>query len=398
MRNKTLLRVIKVLGFISFVAAMPAAHALQVTFSVPDCPNGQSLTFSNNTLSCGGQVVSEGLPSGCSITGNNTTSNNPQPASTLVTLNASCTGGAQPISYQWTINGIQIGSNAQLATSPNATTTYVATPSNSAGNGTPVSTTVYVGVAVPLTAPGSCFVTQAPNTASATVTAGTNVSMSVTCSTGGSPTSCSWSGGISSTSCFVNVSAPAATTTYNVTASNSAGPAPATSSTINVGTTQPPLNIGQNFCTGSDLQYTINWPSAGQVRPQTSGFGNQRVAFRVTVPTTFTPALNINHLGFIHIAEVPGSATTPREFTVSKNACDFQSSSYIYNGTGYAIAAPSVNFTVNNPTGYFAVGADFNVQSQDVFYINIRNSNNGTPACGYSSCDLALDFATPNRY
>ena len=84
--------------------------------------------------------------------------------------------------------------------------------------------------------------------------------------------------------------------------------------------------------------------------------------------------------------------------TVSKNACDFQSGTYLYDAIGFGDTAPGANFTVNNPTGYFAVGANFNVQSGDVFYVNIRNANNGTPSCPVASCDILFDFATPNRY
>jgi hypothetical protein len=142
----------------------------------------------------------------------------------------------------------------------------------------------------------------------------------------------------------------------------------------------------------------VSWPQGGQVRPTTNGFGNQRLAFRITVPSSFSPALNVNHLGFAHMVEVPGSPTSFREFTVSKNSCDFQSGQYLYDGTGPAGTAPGITFTVNNPTGYFSAGGDFNVNSGDVFYVNVRNSNNGQPTCGYSACDILFDFASPNRY
>jgi hypothetical protein len=98
------------------------------------------------------------------------------------------------------------------------------------------------------------------------------------------------------------------------------------------------------------------------------------------------------------VAEVPGSAVTSRDITVSKNSCDFQSGNYLYDGIGYGDTAPGANFTVNNPTGYFAVGANFNVMPGDVFFVNIRNANNGIPSCPTSSCNILFDFATPNRY
>lgn len=117
----------------------------------------------------------------------------------------------------------------------------------------------------------------------------------------------------------------------------------------------------------------------------------------MTIPTTFNPPLNISHLGFFALSEVPGTPTTPREITVSKNACDMQSGNYIYNGLGFAAVSPSVSFTINNPTGWQNVGADFNLLGGDVIYLNIRNSQQGVPACN-SVCDVLVDFATPNRY
>ena len=140
------------------------------------------------------------------------------------------------------------------------------------------------------------------------------------------------------------------------------------------------------------------WPATGQVRPSTRGFANQRIAFAITIPNNFSPALNINHTGFMRTAEVPGSQTTFREITVSKSPCDFQSGTYLYNGIGNADTAPSVGYTVNNPNGFFLVGASFNAQSGETIYFNIRNVFNGAPSCGSSTCDILFDFATPNRY
>jgi hypothetical protein len=43
MRNKNLLRLVQVLGFFLTIAAVPAAQAVQITLTLPDCPSGQSL-------------------------------------------------------------------------------------------------------------------------------------------------------------------------------------------------------------------------------------------------------------------------------------------------------------------------------------------------------------------
>jgi hypothetical protein len=159
----------------------------------------------------------------------------------------------------------------------------------------------------------------------------------------------------------------------------------------------PPVSSATNYCTGNDAIINVNWPSSGQVRPSTNGFGNQRIAFKVTIPQTFSPALNNGHLGFGRVVEVPGAAVTSRDFTVSKNPCDFQSGTYLYKAIGYGDTGPSVSFTVNNP-GYASIGASFNANSGDVIYFNVRNANNGTPSCPNSACDILFDFATPNRY
>src|SRR5438046_3867929 len=146
MRNNTLRLVVQVLGF--FLAlATNAAYALTIT--VPDCATGQTFAFnsSTNTLSCSGSPPPPAnTPGDCSISGNSSTQQNGITAGTLVQLIANCNTGLTPISYTWTIpNFGSVGPQAGLSTSPSQTTTYTVTPSNSAGNGSAFSTTVFVG-------------------------------------------------------------------------------------------------------------------------------------------------------------------------------------------------------------------------------------------------------------
>lgn len=401
MRNKTLLRVVQVLGFISILGAFSAANALQLTLSVPDCPSGQPLTFNQatNTLSCGVVNLNINTPGDCSISGNSTTQLNGITAGSLITLTANCNTGLTPISYTWTIPGFgSVGPQTILSTTPNQTTTYTVTPTNSAGSGSAFSTIVYVGSGTQQNpVPSGCSISQSPNSLSSSVAAGTSVTLTVNCGTGTPLTSCSWNN-ISSTACSVNVTAPSSSTSYFVTPSNANGAGSQISTTLNV--TQVVVGQGTNFCQGGDTIINVPWPAAGQVRPSTSGFGNQKIAFKITVPAlgTFSPPLNINHVGFARIAEVPGTSVTSRDITVSVNSCDFQSGNYLANGIGSGDTAPGTNFTVNNSNGYFAVGATFNVNSGDTFYVNVRNANNGNPSCPVSTCDVLFDFATPNRY
>ncbi|MDB5244304.1 MAG: hypothetical protein JWN18_174 [Parcubacteria group bacterium] len=207
--------------------------------------------------------------------------------------------------------------------------------------------------------------------------------------------------------------------------------------TANTTGTTPTVSTSQNFCTGSDQIISVPWPASGQVRPTTSGFLDQTLAFKITVPSTFTPPLNINHLGFIHIAEVEGPVAG-EEVTISKNACDFQTGNYITSSLGASAGIePGFNFTVNNPNSVQAHQANLNINAGDTLYVNVRNQISGHPTCrtpitnlgsiengqacvgseapgtsvcasGYCSpktskcvpyiCDVLFDFATPNRY
>jgi hypothetical protein len=84
--------------------------------------------------------------------------------------------------------------------------------------------------------------------------------------------------------------------------------------------------------------------------------------------------------------------------TISKNSCDFTSGNYLFSYIGTGDPAPTINFTVNNPTGYRMVGANVNFQSGDVVYMNVRNANNGAPSCMTASCDMYMYFTPPNSY
>ena len=272
-------------------------------------------------------------------------------------------------------------------------------------------------------APSACRVDQTPDTSTSPVAPGTSVRLTVVCA-GGAVTAYQWAGGSTTNTAdpFIDV-APAASTFYSVVASNRAGFAVATTQVLVIasavdagmpdrGATDsagsdaghvdshvddaglPPVN----YCTVNDLFHLLPWPASGQVRPSTSGFSDEIVSFQITVPYTFSPPLNIEHLGFMRIAEVPGSAVTGREITVSRNACDFQSGNYLSSGLGTGDTAPAVNYTVNNPDGSLAVGGQFNLMSGDTVYFNVRNYNAGAYTCPDATCEVLFDFATPNRY
>jgi hypothetical protein len=237
--------------------------------------------------------------------------------------------------------------------------------------------------------------TSPPSAAGAPLPPGTTVTLTASCGSGSPPITYSWNGG-ASVGASITVS-PLSTTNYTLVASNSGGSAPTISRAVYI-------QSGGGWCQASDDQYDVFWPSSGQIRQGSIGMTNQVAVFRLTIPTTFNPPLNINHTGAVHIAEVPGRPAIAREVTVSTQPCDFHapSGSYLWDDIGQQNGGGFV-FTVNNPTGYHAVGADVNFQAGQTVYINIRNwyynFGNPVPTCPAGmTCDLLFDFATPNRF
>ncbi len=246
-------------------------------------------------------------------------------------------------------------------------------------------------------APAGCTVVASPPaTLAAPVTPGTPVQLTASCAAGQQPITYTWDAG-AFTGSVRNV-LPMTTTTYSMVASNGAGAAAAVNITVHV-------SAPTSYCQPGDQLIDQPWPVSGQARPGTNGFTNQVYSFRLTVPYTFNPPLNINHLGQIRITETPGATVTAREYTVSTAACDFHAppGGYLRDNFDEGNTAPGFDFTVNNPN-FQAVGAQINFQSGDVIYISIRNFNyNGgspTPTCpmNVASCDALIEFAMPNRY
>ena len=325
------------------------------------------------------------LPGTCSIVGTPSSSAaSPVAPGTQVQLTANCSTGAQPVSYSW-----NTGANgASISVAPQANTTYMVTPTNSTGTGTPFSVTVYAGF---VAAPSNCSIAQTPDTAVSPVAAGTSVALNLSCTGGNAPTSCSWNNGIASNACSVNILAPASTTTYSATASNSGGPSPLVNGTVKVIVPAPGVT---NYCTGpGDENIGIPWPVGGQGKYYENGFKNQRFALAITAP--IPPPADPTRVGSWRMAEQAGSAVVSRDVTVSRNPCDFVSGQFLYNGIGSGDTAPSVYFTVNNPNGYQLTGASLNIMPGETVYINVRNQVNGNNTCPYASCNLLLDFTVP---
>jgi hypothetical protein len=164
--------------------------------------------------------------------------------------------------------------------------------------------------------------------------------------------------------------------------------------TLNV---QTQVDAGQNFCTGADQIINIAWPAAEQSQFQTRGFTQNSVAFKLTIPATFSPALNPLHTGYISMVEVPGAIRTSREVTISRNSCDFTLDLPILRSSGGT--SPAFSFAVDNATGFGAIGASFNLQPGAIYYVNVRNQYRGATTCPTGkNCDILFNYKTPNSY
>jgi hypothetical protein len=169
-----------------------------------------------------------------------------------------------------------------------------------------------------------------------------------------------------------------------------APPTPPASPQATAAPPSPPV-VAQNFCTdGADQIVDVKWPSApiGSTSQRTRGFTKGRVAaFRISAPASLGSE---QLLGKLNLVESPGGGPFAmfRQFTISRNACDFKSGNYVFNGIEAPASYLSGTYFVNNPA-YKNFGALFNIQPGEVLYINIRHYE----SCNLSSgCNMDLDF------
>jgi hypothetical protein len=97
----------------------------------------------------------------------------------------------------------------------------------------------------------------------------------------------------------------------------------------------------------------------------------------------------------LRVASPAASTSIPRDVTVSSGACDFKSGNYGFASIGTPETAIVARFTVNNPTGYAQAGADFNINSGETVYINLRNTTNGVLSCSVPPCEATVEWTAP---
>jgi hypothetical protein len=152
-----------------------------------------------------------------------------------------------------------------------------------------------------------------------------------------------------------------------------------------------PPALGQNFCTdGVDQIVDVKWPLADTVptNQRTKAFTKGRVAaFRISAPVSLG---NEQLLGKVNLTESPGGGPFAlfRQFTISRNACDFKSGNYLYNGIDSPATFLNGTYFVNNPAQK-NTGALFNIQPGEVLYINVRHYGSCNLSAG---CDIDLDL------
>jgi len=246
-----------------------------------------------------------------------------------------------------------------------------------------------VGTAAPIVAPGACAVHFAgPTVVPAYKDAAVGGWLDVQCATGDAPTQCTWNQGITSTACGVPFT-PIGDATVTAVASNAGGSSPAASLLVReIDWTYWPI-----FCITHDSIQSVGWPSTGTAEWTTSALSTQTVAFRLTVPQNVTA--QPTGVGTMRVASSPDAPAVPHDVMVSTGACDFRSGQYLFASIGAADLATLARFAVNNPTAYWQGGADFNLNSGDTVYVNIRNSTSGIPTCPAPSCNATVEWTPP---
>src|SRR5450755_129285 len=393
MIRSLILKASAVLASMAMVVAFAASPAQAATFTFNDT-NCDSFSLAGNapsqTLNC---IVSN-APSGCTISGPTTGTIN-----TAITLTATCATGSAN-AWTWT-GGNCAGATTQSCAANTGSVgpvSYTVTPRNNVGAGNTASTTV-TWSNTPPQAPTGCSLGALPTTLP--VGCG-STALTVTFTGGGAPTSYTWTASPAPTSGF-SASAGAAqtptigaTTFFTVTPSNAGGNGNQATVSVNVTTNNP------GFCSqyGNVLPIiNATWGQAGSWQSSASGnFGDNAVwVFKLVVPAG-TP--NSSVAGRFTVSEFQG-APTPRQLTISTQACDFRLSDYTgangplqscNNGT-----TCEIQYGVSTPFIFGPAG----LTAGQTYYINVRNFAGYPPPgdydCGQTSCNALMNDqpATP---
>lgn len=141
---------------------------------------------------------------------------------------------------------------------------------------------------------------------------------------------------------------------------------------------------------GGDLGNVVpfSWPAQGQNKV-TVNAGYGKTTLRILVPADLDLSRhNVMHTGFGALAETPGATTLNRTITVRINGA-------VVFGPQDVGSAPKLDFALNNPAGFRALGAIANLQPGDEVLYTVDNVGlEGTP---YTTANFNFDWANANR-
>ena len=378
---------------------VPLAGAASIQISLPPCDSFDLTgTAPNQSLVC----KTSGTPV-CTIT-----PSNPSGAvNGTVPLIASCTGAGATPSYTWSVvSGSGSCSNGTASVGCSATSAqvgsvvYGVTANNGTFTSAQATTTVTFSNAPP-PAPTGCSLVASPNSLPA---GGGNVTLTATCSGGGTPNSFAWTGnGTSSpTNVGTQIVNVASSTSFSVTPSNSGTAGNTANASVSVATAQGAvINCGTQYSATKVIDATF--PAAGATGNRytvtTSGvfsngastglFANDALVLRFTAPATDTSLSMI-----MYGTNTPTGMPVTRTMTLSTRACDFDvpaSADALYAGDDSQTLALSLRTDGGQSFGYLSL------QAGQTYYLNLKNASKGVNTCTNATgrCDIYFSLTNP---
>jgi hypothetical protein len=385
MLNQTLAKSAALLASIALGFAFVATPAQSATFTYSDA-SCSSFSIVGTTITCN--------RASCSISASPST--NPSPT-TGVSLTETCT----PAATQWTWQKVS-GDTACPPASGGANPLSLPAPGNAALNclyevdvTAPQAGSAQITINwsnTPPAPPSGCTATANP--AGPLPIGGGSTTVTVNCSGGGAPTSFAWSASPTvaglQTPTTVNNQAFALTqtTTFSVTPSNASGPGNTAQVSVSV------QGVVAGFCGQYGSVIPVNpvvvpWGVGASYLSNASGaLGDNTVWVLQITPPAGTPS---GTLGSFVAAEAGGLAT-PRQMTISTQACDFRTRDYTGNNGPLSVSngnTVSIQFQVHAPSLF---GSFAGLTAGTTYYISVRNwsTDSGSYSCGKSSCPMIM--------
>jgi hypothetical protein len=221
---------------------------------------------------------------------------------------------------------------------------------------------------------------------------GTQVQLTAYCPSGAQPITYTWSdGGFVGA---VRAVSPMTTTTYSDVGSNNGGSAPAVSSTVYT-------SASTNYCVpGDQLRDLVYPPTGGQLKSSTQGMRNSVVSFRVVIPFTFNPPLNINHTGYVSAVGTRQRRRLPRDDDLEERVrLSCAAGGYLADTVGFPDrAADRPHGKQSELPSLRQDQREFRRPSTSISEFLDQRRRRDTDVPGRHECDILVDFAWPNRY